>query len=82
MLPRWITFTLISLAVLSLLPLALVARARQSRSEQPRIHLVANPAPLSNGKADLLQADQIGRHVQQLGDQQMTALPPAVGPVA
>jgi mono/diheme cytochrome c family protein len=60
MLPRWITFTLISLAVLSLLPLALVARARQSRSEQPRIHLVPdmdNQGKYKSQKSSPLFAD-------------------------
>lgn len=39
-LPRWIVYTLLIAIVASWLPLALVARARAVRSDQPRIHII------------------------------------------
>jgi mono/diheme cytochrome c family protein len=38
--PRWFYVTLVLLAVLSLIPLALIARTRATLSSEPRIHLV------------------------------------------
>ena len=38
--PRWILITLAALTAASLLPLACIARARVTRSPQPRVHLV------------------------------------------
>ena len=39
-LPRWLLFTLVTLVVLSWVPLALIMRARVTTSAQPRIHIV------------------------------------------
>lgn len=60
MIPRWMTFTAVALVTLSLVPLALVARARQQKSEQPRIHLVPdmdNQSKYKTQKASPLFAD-------------------------
>jgi mono/diheme cytochrome c family protein len=38
--PRWITYAAIVLAVVALVPLALIARARSATSSEPRVHLV------------------------------------------
>ncbi|MDX2436692.1 MAG: cytochrome c [Acidobacteriota bacterium] len=39
-LPRWLVFTLVTLVVLSWVPLALIMRARVTTSSQPRIHII------------------------------------------
>lgn len=39
-LPRWLLFTLVTLVVLSWVPLALIMRARVTTSSQPRIHFI------------------------------------------
>jgi mono/diheme cytochrome c family protein len=39
-LPRWLLFTLVTLVVLSWVPLALIMRARVTTSSKPRIHIV------------------------------------------
>ena len=39
-LPRWLIFTLVTLVVLSWVPLALIMRARVTTSSQPRIHII------------------------------------------
>jgi len=38
--PRWLTYLVVVLVVLSWVPLALIARARQVKSTAPRIHVV------------------------------------------
>ncbi len=38
-LPRWLLFTVVTLVVLSWVPLALIMRARVTTSSQPRIHI-------------------------------------------
>jgi mono/diheme cytochrome c family protein len=38
--PRWLVYTLVTLVVLSWIPLALIARARTATSTRPRLHLV------------------------------------------
>ena len=38
--PKWVIPSLLILGSLALLPLALVARARSVRSEQPRVHII------------------------------------------
>jgi len=38
--PRWLTFTIVTLVVLSWVPLALIMRARVTTSSQPRIHVI------------------------------------------
>jgi mono/diheme cytochrome c family protein len=38
--PRWITYTTVVLVVLSWIPIALLLRARNVKSAQPRIHLI------------------------------------------
>lgn len=38
--PRWLIFTIVTLVVLSWVPLALIMRARVTTSSQPRIHVV------------------------------------------
>ena len=43
-LPRWIMYTLAIAVVLSWMPLALIARARAVRSDEPKIHLVQDMA--------------------------------------
>ena len=40
--PKWVTPILVMLAALSLVPLAFIARARVTRSSQPRLHVVFN----------------------------------------
>ncbi len=40
--PRWLLYALVTLVVLSWLPLVLIARARSSTSTRPRLHLVAD----------------------------------------
>ena len=42
--PRWIAYTAIVLAVLALVPLALIARARAVPSSRPRVHLIFDMA--------------------------------------
>jgi len=38
--PRWLTFTIVTLVVLSWVPLALIMRARVTTSSSPRIHVI------------------------------------------
>ncbi len=38
--PRWLSYTLVVLLVLSWVPLAIIAKARVSKSTQPRIHII------------------------------------------
>lgn len=38
--PRWLVYTLLTLVVLSWIPLAMIARARTTTTTRPRVHLV------------------------------------------
>lgn len=38
--PRWLIYTVVTLVVLSWVPLVLIARARVTRSPKPRIHII------------------------------------------
>jgi mono/diheme cytochrome c family protein len=50
--PRWILIALASLTAASLLPLACIARARVTRSPEPRVHLVRHMDQQESYKGD------------------------------
>jgi hypothetical protein len=49
---------------------------------EAQVDLPAQPVTLADGKADFLQADQVGLGINQLGHQQVATMTPAVGVVA
>jgi mono/diheme cytochrome c family protein len=58
--PRWITYTLVLLAALALVPFALIARRRATTTPEPRLHLVFDMAKQPKRKtqtADPMFAD-------------------------
>lgn len=56
MIPRWMVYSVVALVVLSWVPLALIARSRASKSEQPRVHLVPDMDSQSKYKAQKVNA--------------------------
>jgi len=38
--PKWIIYTMLTMSVLALIPPAVIARARESKNSQPRIHFI------------------------------------------
>lgn len=52
--PRWIIYTIVIVMALSLLPLAMVAKARVSKMSQPRIHLIEDMGRQPKYKAQAL----------------------------